>query len=1125
VWVASIFTGIPIQISLASSLINHPLPITNVSLSNDKVIKTDQLSFEWSLDQLSWSVCPEGIQATLDDLAPLYIPGKPVLPYKTFQYKLKPDERVVSIKTIHIDYIALPDIKFPVYLAPEPQTIHQRKDINPNKPLMQNDTIAFFPEQNFELSHLSVNEKQVLNLFVFPMYIIRGKWYLLTDLVIEIAVSQKTDQHYGKIASTQSLQDAAIILCPDELFSAANALKKIQESDGYHVTVFRLSELSSYKSMDLPSLSGVRGYADLPESERLRFRNYNFNLASKIRSFLKQKKEAGQIDYLTILGDATYVPPSYYIYSNDGFGDYDQWVPTDYFYMSPYADENTYTFDINVGRIPVRNLQEAQDTVAKIAKYRSNLDLSWFKNAALMGGDTFNGDYFAELAMTKAINQDYLKGLNIQKYWKTEGKFETNSVLDGFRQAEKGFIWAFGHGSGDGLALEPGFLSSKQLMDLPENKHLPIVISEACGNGAWDSRLANADFGTNSEHPYPTSFSEAVVLSKGAGIAYVGGARINYAGWNLSYDNGVPNLKRVYYMDAIIEYFFKQYTEEGGSLGDIVRRSMKEYMEEEWYWINAPQIKTFFGFTLQGDPTIRLPQAAKLSGKQFTPPVLTYEESMPLSLGKLPYFSMDQGINIHAKSDSQELEYIVSDYLDHETPIRFQGSIKATSHQSFKHYFKPDKKSKMTIRIQTRDFKESRIVFYSRYNYDLVVYADTDLILLQKNEAKDYSFTLANEGIYDANHLEVTVDALGETIKSFQVPHIPMMTSKRFFFTYQSDDTGDHELTIKAPFLTKETITDDNHISYPLRIVDDFVTRIGVLQSSNVNSRDYYEQRLMIKEVNEHYRKLNQNIEICVIPFAFDTMGTSSMDRLNIDMMVLYTPYFYNFPSQEALSYLEDFESRGGSVLGIMNLGLNQFSFPLTDVQEYFGIFRNHEFSMKQDKDYEQNFYIKDDPWSIFSKQRYQIPSRFSLYSDQTWEHIIHKDVSILGLSEDRHLALLRYGSRFLYSGFLSEKDFDDPSGDALIFFSELLALASRERIDVGIRSIYFDEPQISDNETTLLNVEYQNMGNVPIENFQLVLNNDLSFDLGPLKAREYGSYVLVLDKIKLRNIRTFMLN
>ena len=156
-----------------------------------------------------------------------------------------------------------------------------------------------------------------------------------------------------------------------------------------------------------------------------------------------------------------------------------------------------------------------------------------------MGGDTFNGDYFAELAICRAINKDYFKGLNIKKYFKTEGLFTTDPVLQGFRETNKGFLWAFGHGSGDGLAVEPGFVHSKHLMDLPPADKLPIVVSEACGNGAWDSRLAKADFGTNAQHKYPTSFAEAVVLSEGAGIAYVGGARINYAGWNMKYEKGI----------------------------------------------------------------------------------------------------------------------------------------------------------------------------------------------------------------------------------------------------------------------------------------------------------------------------------------------------------------------------------------------------------------------------------------------------------------------------------------------------------------------------------------------------------------------------------------------------------
>lgn len=1089
----------------AQGVQNSLLPMTVEVLSTKPSNFSKQLKFGWKASQIDWIVQDMGIFPQIDKHSLLNIPGKPILPFKTFKYTLNASDTVSYVKTKVLQAQSFPLLRLPFQLAPEPQTITDQKVTTVNPPLSSKLSSQVFPDTNFTIVQTNVMSKKELTLFVYPVYVSNKQWHVASQISIEIGISREAD-YSSKLQASELTNNKAFILCPDELVSYANELKSMQEADAYEVKVVKMSEIKAFDPAKIPSMEQVQGFNDFEAEQKKRFMDYDMDLALRIRSFLLKQLESKAISHLTLLGDASYIPPSYYVFSGDGMGDYDQWVPTDYFYMAPDASRGTYTFQINVGRLPVRDADEAKKLIQKIRRYRKTLDPSWFQNTAVMGGDTFNGDYFAELSISRAINKDYLKGMKIKKYFKTEGLFTNEPVLQGFRENNKGFLWAFGHGSGDGLALEPGFLHSKHLMDLPPADKLPIVLSEACGNGAWDSRLAKADFGTNSQHKYPTSFAEAVVLSEGAGIAYVGGARINYAGWNMKYEKGVPDLIEVYYMDAMMEYFFKQYSSEGGSLGEVVRRTMAEYIQEHWYWINPAQIKTFFGFTLQGDPTIKLPKVSDIPSPTYSVPEIDYMESMPLVSNRIPFFSIDDGINITAESDSKKLNYIVADYLDHETPLRFQGALAPKSLKEFLHFFKPDKKSLMTIRVQTEDFKEKRIVFYSRYNYDLVMYSPYDLSLLRKNERKDYAFSLVNEGIFDLSQIPVRVDSPSGIIKDYLIDHLPVMSSRRMTFSFFAQDAGEQMLQVSAPKLDKETITNDNTLSYNIKVVDGTIARVGILQESSINSPAYYEQRFMLKKLNQFYRDQNLNVELAVVPFAQDKGYRTTMDRLNMDMLVLYTPYFYDYPIQEALSYLEDFENKGGITLGILNLGQNHFGLPLNDVQEFFGFHPEVKFTMKNTNDYKMKLKIENDEQKIFSKDEYAMPSRFMLSSEKNWDDIIMEDTNLIALSEDKKIAMVQSNSRYLYTGFLSEKDFEQGS-DALLFFMEMLSIPLKERIDVGIRSVHFNQLTASKNEAVSLMLEYKNQGNVPLDGLILKVNQKDSYPLPAIQAGEYSSF------------------
>jgi hypothetical protein len=136
------------------------------------------------------------------------------------------------------------------------------------------------------------------------------------------------------------------------------------------------------------------------------------------------------------------------------------------------------------------------------------------------------------------------------------------------------------------------------------------------------------------------------------------------------------------------------------------------------------------------------------------------------------------------------------------------------------------------------------------------------------------------------------------------------------------------------------------------------------------------------------------------------------------------------------------------------------------------------------------------------------MPSRFTLSSEKNWKQIRLENASLLALSEDEKIAMIQSGSRYLYSGFLSEKDFE-AQDDALLFFMEILSIPLKERIDVGIRSAHFSQLTASSNEAVGLIVEYKNQGNVALDGLTLRVNNKDSYPLQAIQAGENSSFTL----------------
>jgi hypothetical protein len=1108
-----LISGFPVfPLLFASNSIkeNSFLPCTQKTVLDQHASTKKKITFQWHEQDIDWIISEQGLAPKIKDLSMRYIPGQPVVPYQIYHLELSTDQDLAYVRTSSLKSSQLPALDYPLQIAEKPLIFSQESSLHSYLPREESYSAELcFPEENFELNFISVQGKRSLVLFVYPLYTFQKQWYLARQISIEVGLTKALDKSQSFMSPGKENQ--AVILCPDELKSSAEELGRLQEGDGYKARVITLSEARSFEASEPPAMRGIYGFKDYPDSQKRYILNYDLDTALRIRTMLRSLLKEGKIHYLTILGDASYVPPSYYVAVEDGLGPFEMWLPTDYFYMAPNAKEDMYSFDINIGRLPVQSPEDAVRIVDKLRRYRKVLHKDWFKKASIMGGDPFDRDYFGEMVTNDAVNKDYFKGMEIQRFFRTEGLYSTNPVLDSFREGKHGFLWALGHGTGDALALEPGRVDAKDIMDLPKNDYLPVVVSESCVNGAFDSRLLGTAYRSSHHFKNPLSFSEAVMNSDGAGIAYVGGVRINFGGWIKQYQKGVLDIKYLYYTNGMVAHFFEAYAKEPSTLGNLAKNAMLQYMKEDWmlYYTHA---KTFFGFTFQGDPTLRLPYMANDGKKSQPPPQLSYRAEASLSYDSIPYFSMDDGIQVEARSTSNRLNYIVADYLDQKQPLREKGEVKRLGSSQFQYVLKPDRKSFMAIRVQAEDFKETRIVYYARYNFDLVLQLEDDFTLLSLNESKDYTFRVANEGLHPARDIIVKVSSPNETIQEVNLEAIPPHSSHRMYFSYRAEMAGDYEIQMKAQALEHETQTSDNLATYPIRVSADPISRVGVLQASEKNSKEYYEGRLKIKELNAWFRKNHQPIEIFVTPLGLDDMKQSSMERLDIDLILLYTPYFYEEPIQELLFYLEQFEQKGGLVLGIMNLGSNQYGTALSDLQSYFGIQAKESMYMLSRSNSSVRLSIMEDEETLFSKNHYALQSRLYLAPGRSWKEAKMPDTKIIALSEDQQIAMTRYGTRYFYSGFISEQDLEQQD-DSMLFLNDLLSIPLKDRMDLMIHSVE-TTPLIADSENApVITLHYQNVGNLTASKLKLRLNGQEEFDLPALAPRSKASFTVPIPQ------------
>ncbi len=1069
-----------------------------------------------------------GIYFQMEDCSYVFHPGKPILPIITRNIDIQDNEIPSYILTKHVKAKRIVLQQDTLACAPEAKTFTDSFE-NSKLPFLKEENVQskgligmsreepvkewvsiheysqVFPTMNVKHAITMDEQKKQLVLHIHPIYLYQGHVYLITELQLEVGLKSSDDED-----RPDEKDNSSIILTPKELYEEAVALAKMQQEDGFETSIITLADVQSYPVAEDPSVSA--GFSDAPEELRSSIQHYDTVLAGRIRSMLREKLQKDEVDYLTILGDASYIPPSYYEFSFDMLDDIDQWVPTDIYYSSPFYTD-TLTFEVTVGRLPVQSKKEAQFQIDKMKRYREALAKPelWNSAIALFGGDPFRGDYFGELHQCRLINDDVFNGFSIDKKFQTSDLFTKEEFLSTLQEEFLTFVWNMGHGSGTAFMLEDDAVKGTDLLNLPQKNQLPVIVSEACGNGAWDTR-----FTTPSGKTHTSSFSEAVLASSGAGIAYVGGARVNYAGYRIKEDQYIQDVSDVAFMDAIVEYFFlasQEYPEE--CLGDWATKALEKYYIldiQTSYYLLPPHIKTLFGFTLLGDPTLRIPLPEEKPSYEV--PTITLDEGLYPSLTgtTTSILSIDQKPNCEIETDSPSVQYIYAALEDEEKGVLSSDTLPPANQKIISTSLDFLQKAYATIRYSTEDSKEKRIVFDGRYDYDLSLQESYDLTLLRKNENRARVVEVKNEGIHPIKNASIEItSSSGEKIeKTF--PYISRDFSENVIHEYQFPGNGEYTIQINVPVHSGETYSQDNQQTVTYHIQEKPICRVGILSSG-----EYYpsfaEGLLSLDKLNKQFASENQSIEVQIVELIHDSKGRTSYDLLGFDALVLFETFWMRADYNFILPDLEKFAQQGGKILGIHSSisGNEQMNMTNTSLQTFFGI-RPEVFVADEINDEPNAEFQMSKPLLHSEKTSYQIENQYALIpkdevlGQQKWNssHLVD-GAKIVGTGSQNGLALIqKNGNIFLFTGLMYNRYFTESSETFTLFHDLIQSLFHpTQNVSIGVVEAKNALSTIQAFKEALWCVEVVNHSSLPVNDLWLQVNDQEKLPVGTLEPHQ----------------------
>ncbi|MDG6218085.1 MAG: C25 family cysteine peptidase [Candidatus Thermoplasmatota archaeon] len=530
---------------------------------------------------------------SLSDSILLNQPGLPLVPMKKILFSLPKNASVETI-TLH-DYSLQKSIK-PISYEPTPKPVfwsinetalHRHTDEIIETRINEAKQHTMYPgsTHSYIIGKNNTHTTVIVSLFPVHYHFHTEETFLITEGTLTVSYKLVPDKNTSYPLNQEDVEN--IIITPPLFYQQAQRLAQFHQNNGIQTSVVTTNWINV--NFDRSPHPPFIGYNDF--SFRGKIRKFDEDLSLKIITFLQIQSTNPHLQFVTIFGNAIHVPPSYYF----GYEYYP--VPTDFFYASPDLD---LIQNYRIGRLPVNSIVEAKRTVDKIIEW--NPTAHQMDNVAIAGGIPFYTPfYIGELITIDSMNQGFFDGLHVDKYFRTDDRFNDKDILSAL-QNQYGLLYMICHGNANLVAVEHGRISSRTLKNMPKNTQAPILSCIACSGGSFDTRVIKQGYSLDK-----TSFGEGVVVSKGGGIAYIGGSRTNSGYPIFSLNNGRVEISKETYMAGLLTYVNEAYKNNVDHLGDLTMFAKETFLKNNDmtdFW----NLYHYFGFVLLGDPALVLPE-------------------------------------------------------------------------------------------------------------------------------------------------------------------------------------------------------------------------------------------------------------------------------------------------------------------------------------------------------------------------------------------------------------------------------------------------------------------------------------------------------------------------------------
>ncbi|MDE5774405.1 MAG: T9SS type A sorting domain-containing protein, partial [Muribaculaceae bacterium] len=375
--------------------------------------------------------------------------------------------------------------------------------------------------------------------------------YFIDSISIDINYEEPSNEDYNSsVADRMRGVIKSIVANPEDVDNLISQIPTpthyFNDKIEYLIITNRELEPAFYNLIKWKRVKGV--YAGIITIDQIDERYEGCNIQEKIKNCLINASLEYELKYVVLGGDETIVPSKSAYLSYYEQEKYKTITPCDKFYACLYGYNNrsedrneifakdlnvNFTESVYVSRIPVRNLEQANNYVEKLLNYETGRDSKRLEKSLILSGVSISNSYHPSTNKSDVeCLGNLLYGKYIYPYWNGrrirfydtgtdfsgDSAFDVNTVNMQSVLASNSLIFSMGtHGSFDSWDLENNehYCAEDALSQM--NPSTPIIITEACNTNGFDNKI-------------DPCLSEAFLRNpNNSVVAYIGSSRSGWA--------------------------------------------------------------------------------------------------------------------------------------------------------------------------------------------------------------------------------------------------------------------------------------------------------------------------------------------------------------------------------------------------------------------------------------------------------------------------------------------------------------------------------------------------------------------------------------------------------------------